>query len=943
MYGLPGIMLVLALTACSSPLAEAPSYTVGGTISTSDGGSPEGALVRLIQSELDVGEPIGADASGAYAFAGVAAGVYTIEVSLAGYDAGRIDLLPVPGDNLSAQNIQLTKTVVIPGTYTVSGTIGVSDSGEGGSPKGAQVQLRNEAGPVGTAVSAGDDGAYAIRSVAPGTYTVEASLAGYDTGAIEAFAVTGADVAGKNLTLTKTVVIPGTYTVSGIIGVNDSASGGSPAGAKVQLRQGGTAVGSAVTVDGSGAYAISNVAPGTYTIEATHTGYNPGTISNVTVSATNITNQNITLTKAAVTYTVSGTISVDDSAGGGSPSGATVQLRNDTGPVGTAVSADAEGVYAISGVAPGTYTIEVSLEGYTTGTIDNVEVSAADVTGKDLELKKTVVVPGTYTVSGTIGVSDSGSGGSPSGASVQLRQGGTAKGAAVSADGSGAYSISGVAPGTYTIEVSLAGYDTGTDSVTVSNADLTGQNLTLQKTTYTIRGTIGVSDNGSGGSPNGAVVTLKNSGSTVGSANADSSGAYTISGVAPGTYTIEVSLAGYTTGTIPAFEVSADVTKDLTLQKTTYTISGTISLSDGGYADGAGVQLKKDGSAEGSPVSTDSSGAYAIGNVLPGTYSIEVTHTGYDTGTLTNVVVSGGNLTGQTLTLQKTGPGVTTITGKTLSAALDEVKAANAGGEYLIELGQNQTNASPYDITGFVTPVTITVDGKGYSVGWAKNTATGHITVQSGVTLILKNVTFTGNMESSNTASLIYVKSGGTFKMETGAKLTGNQASNGGAVYVSSGGTFEMTGGEITGNKSSNLGYGVYISASGGSMIMSGGSISGNTHKTNTYESNDVAIYATTSAAGSLTMSGDARIGRIWLSYNSATYFGAITIDDGFSGSDKVAIIDVSSTSFKGLQILNGSAVGSSYNRFTLGVSRSSSTVSGTALTGSINSSGVWN
>ncbi|MDR1173971.1 MAG: SUMF1/EgtB/PvdO family nonheme iron enzyme [Treponema sp.] len=96
----------------------------------------------------------------------------------------------------------------------------------------------------------------------------------------------------------------------------------------------------------------------------------------------------------------------------------------------------------------------------------------------------------TYSISGTITTNNPG--GPVSGASVQLNQGGTPVGGAVSTDASGAYTISNVPAGTgYTVEVSLSGYVTGTISSFNVAGDVTGKNLMLvriagNKTTYTI-------------------------------------------------------------------------------------------------------------------------------------------------------------------------------------------------------------------------------------------------------------------------------------------------------------------------------------------------------------------------------------------------------------------------------------------------------------------------
>jgi uncharacterized repeat protein (TIGR02543 family) len=86
--------------------------------------------------------------------------------------------------------------------YTVSGTI--STDNPGGGVGGASVQLQQGSTAVGSPVSTGVSGAYTIPNVPAGTgYTIEVSLAGYATGTIPAFAVTTANVMGKNLTLVK--------------------------------------------------------------------------------------------------------------------------------------------------------------------------------------------------------------------------------------------------------------------------------------------------------------------------------------------------------------------------------------------------------------------------------------------------------------------------------------------------------------------------------------------------------------------------------------------------------------------------------------------------------------------------------------------------------------------------------------------------------------------
>jgi hypothetical protein len=105
-------------------------------------------------------------------------------------------------------------------------------------------------------------------------------------------------------------------------------------------------------------------------------------------------------------------------------------------------------------------------------------------------------------------------------------------------------------------------------------------------------------------------------------------------------------------------------------------------------------------------------------------------------------------------------------------------------------------------------------------------------TIDSNVTLTLENnVTFMGT--TSNSASLVIVKSSGVFTMN-GGKICGNTAYSfsgfsSGGVYVN-GGTFTMNGGEISGNtaSSSSNSYGGGVTVVDGMFMMNNGIIRGN-------------------------------------------------------------------------------------------------------------------
>lgn len=86
----------------------------------------------------------------------------------------------------------------------------------------------------------------------------------------------------------------------------------------------------------------------------------------------------------------------------------------------------------------------------------------------------------------------------------------------------------------------------------------------------------------------------------------------------------------------------------------TYTISGTITGNDTGSGIGNAVVSLHDGTDIIGGTHTNPDGTYTLPAVPSGTYSIEVGASGYNSATITGIVVSDTNVTGQNLTLAKT-------------------------------------------------------------------------------------------------------------------------------------------------------------------------------------------------------------------------------------------------------------------------------------------------
>ena len=157
-------------------------------------------------------------------------------------------------------------------------------------------------------------------------------------------------------------------------------------------------------------------------------------------------------------YSIVGTIS------GPGGAGATVNL---TGASTATVTADGSGNYSFSRLTNGSYAVTPSSAGYVF-TPTSQPVTINNTHAMNINFTSTLQ---TYSISGTI----SGTGGA--GATVNLTGTSTA---ATMADGSGNYSFSGLANGSYTVTPSNGGYvfSPASQNTTISGANLSGLNFT---------------------------------------------------------------------------------------------------------------------------------------------------------------------------------------------------------------------------------------------------------------------------------------------------------------------------------------------------------------------------------------------------------------------------------------------------------------------------------
>ena len=265
--------------------------------------------------------------------------------------------------------------------------------------------------------------------------------------------------------------------------------------------------------------------------------------------------------------------------------------------------------------------------------------------------------------------------------------------------------------------------------------------------TYDISGTISPAVGGSG-------ATLTLSGAASAATTADSSGSYTFTGLANGTYAIIPSHTGYTFSptsqsvTVSGANVTAINFTD-TPQSATYSISGTISPAAGG----SGATLTLSGAAS-AATTADSSGSYTFTGLANGTYAIIPSHTGYTfSPTSQSVTVSGANVTAinftdtpqsatysisGTISPTAGGSGATVI----LSGAAGATTLTNASGSYSFSALTNGL-------------YTVTPSNTGYMF----SPPSMNVTINAGN---VPGVNFTATVQSAHSVALSWIASTST-------------------------------------------------------------------------------------------------------------------------------------------------------------------------------------
>lgn len=551
-------------------------------------------------------------------------------------------------------------------TTTISGTISPASLGAG-----VRVTLSGASSATATADASGN---YSFPGLANGSYTVTAS----GTSLTFSPASTPVTLSGSNATANFTAAssgaggTPPTRQISGTISPTSLG-----ANVTVTLTNTATSMTAATTTtDTSGNFTFPALADGSYAVMPSSSSltFSPTDWAGV-LNGSNATGVNFTASTvsggggggAPTTWAISGAVSP-------LPLGAGVQVALTGASTATMVT-NSMGAFNFTNLTNGTYTLTPS------GSSLNFNPASRTVTvnGGNITNAAFTASTATYTISGTI----------TSGPGVTVSLGGAASQTVIT-NGSGVYSFTGVANGSYTVTPSSSSlnFTPGSQAVTVSGANVTGLNFaasTPPPATYTISGTIA----------SGPGLTVSLSGAASRTTTTNTSGFYSFTGVANGSYTVAPSSSSLIISpTSQSVTVSgANRTNiNFTASPPTYTISGTITSSPSSLSAGVQVALSGAGSAT---TTTNSSGAFTFTNVANGAYTVTPSGSSLNfSPTSRSVTVSSANVTGVTFTASTPPPVTYTISGTispsslgagatvSLSGASTATATANSSGVY---------------------------------------------------------------------------------------------------------------------------------------------------------------------------------------------------------------------------------------------------------------------
>jgi hypothetical protein len=572
----------------------------GATISGTLTGLPANVPARTVISAIDANGITQGTAvpqsDDSYAIDSLPAGTYTVTAQVPGFVAvSTAGLVVGTGKQVSAPNLALATAGSIQGSISLPASASFIDQPAVAVASGSTTVALD---PVNA------DGSFTVPDLAPGTYTLTATIPGYLT------IVTQVTISAGQTTMLPLVASTG-GTISGTV---KHPNNNAVSGADVTLVDSLGNTTAAIT-DANGNYQFPILPLGTYNVFFGTADEPIGSAVAVTLSANSL--QGTANLTTPATFTVSGAVFASD--GSTALAGAEVMLL-DNGQLAGESTTDGAGHYSLNIEIAGTYDLFATIYG----------MSFAPVTGINLSPPNSVVTAnftaGQLVLNGV--VSDGVSGTPVAGALVLVLQEVGANFstpvASTTTASDGSYAVAGLAAGNYSAVVTAASYGAATSQVTLPDPhfNLFGYS--------TITGEARNSSNQA--TLSGATVTVIDAVSkqqVVPSVTTDINGNYTISDLPPGVYDVLITNNGYQQSLVQDVHLTYGVNVNIGpvgLDGATSGVSGTISTGVllGSGVFGATITLTDANGIIRGVATTGEDGTYQLQGIPPGTYTINV-------------------------------------------------------------------------------------------------------------------------------------------------------------------------------------------------------------------------------------------------------------------------------------------------------------------------------
>lgn len=346
--GKPVTVNAMAQTSGIDTVIKGAPATISGTVQT--GQTPAPPVTVTVVGAQGSTKPIAtvtANAQGNYTIPNLPApGSYDLSFSSSGYQVGTDTEVVSGGEQEVANTVTLTAAA-----GSIAGTVT-----DGTSPLGGVTITASANGQTLTSATptTGEVGQFSLGNLAtPATYLLTFSDSGYGTQTVAEHLG-----AGQALTNVAITMVGGAGQVSGKV---SDPTGAALGGVTVSVAGGAKPITTQTLTAGAvGTYELSGLTtPGSYTVTFSMTGYTSQTVPVTLASSGSAAGVDATLPVG--TAGITGTVT---SSAGSPLTGVKVSVTDGQGIQTTTSSSSPPGGYALSGLAPGTYSVTFSASGY---------------------------------------------------------------------------------------------------------------------------------------------------------------------------------------------------------------------------------------------------------------------------------------------------------------------------------------------------------------------------------------------------------------------------------------------------------------------------------------------------------------------------------------------------------------------------------------------------